>query len=81
MLADRFDDAELAGALPWSALARLLPDCSAALLGYRSALIERLDALAPLESSEFIDALQHKPDAGLDAALDNLRASLLAAVH
>ncbi|MBV8148958.1 MAG: hypothetical protein JO092_07690, partial [Candidatus Eremiobacteraeota bacterium] len=80
-LADRCEEAELASALPWSALARLLPDGSAALLGYRAALVDYLDALAPLESSEFIDALQRKRDAGLDGALDSVRASLLVGVQ
>jgi hypothetical protein len=79
-LADRVEDAELASALPWAALARLLPDGTEALLRYRVALIERLDALAALESAEFIDALQRKRDADLDAALDAMRASLLTAV-
>jgi hypothetical protein len=78
-LADRVVDAELASALPWSALARLLPDGTEPLLRYRAGLIERLDSLAQSESAEFIDALQRRRNADLDAVLDTMRASLLVA--
>jgi uncharacterized repeat protein (TIGR01451 family) len=79
-LADRLHDAELASALPWAALARLLPDATAQLGHYRTLLVDRLDALAESDSGEFIDALQRKRDAALDGALDVLRTSLHAGV-
>jgi hypothetical protein len=75
-LAERLGGAELAGALPWAALARLLPDATPQFENYRSVLIARLDALAQGDASEFIDALQRKSDPALDAALDVARASL-----
>jgi uncharacterized repeat protein (TIGR01451 family) len=75
-LADRLAEAELASALPWSILARYLPDGSAQLAYYRTMLIHRLDALAEVESREFLDVLQRRRDAALDAALDVVRTSL-----
>jgi uncharacterized repeat protein (TIGR01451 family) len=79
-LADKLHDAELASALPWGALARLLPDATAQFAHYRSLLVERLDALADSDSAEFMEALQRKRDAALDGALDVVRTSLHAGV-
>jgi len=75
-LSERLDEAELATGLTWAILARLLPDSTAQLAHYRGMLIERLDALADSEASDFIDALQRQRDVTLDAALDVVRASL-----
>lgn len=77
---ERLERAELAGALSWAGLARLLPDATAQFANYRTVLIERLDAMAEGESSEFIDALQRKRDTILDSALDVVRTSLHAKV-
>jgi hypothetical protein len=77
---DRIEDAPLASALPWAALARLLPDGTPQLQHYRALLVERLDALTQGDPTEFIDALQRKRDAALDGALDVVRASLHANV-
>jgi hypothetical protein len=79
-LTERLHDCELASALPWAALARLLPDATPQWQHYRSLLVERLDALAESDSSEFMEALQRKRDAALDGALDVLRTSLHAGV-
>ncbi len=78
--ADRLEDADLASALPWAALARLLPDGTQQLQHYRALLSERLDALSQADATEFIDALQRKRDAALDGALDVVRTSLHAQV-
>jgi uncharacterized repeat protein (TIGR01451 family) len=78
--ADRIDEAPLASALPWAALARLLPDGSQQLQHYRGLLADRLDALSQGDATEFIDALQRKRDAALDGALDVVRTSLHANV-
>jgi uncharacterized repeat protein (TIGR01451 family) len=75
-LAERLEDAELAGALPWSALARLLPDSTPAFARYRTLLRERLDMLAEHDAAEFIEALQQPPQGALDAALDDVCAEL-----
>jgi uncharacterized repeat protein (TIGR01451 family) len=77
-LQDRMIGAELASAPPWGALARLLPDDAPPHAEYRGRLIERLDALAGSESTEFVEALQRQQDAALDGALDAMCASLLA---
>ncbi len=79
-LTERLHDCELASALPWAALARLLPDASPQLAHYRSLLVERLDTLAESDSAEFMDALQRKRTPALDGALDVLRTSLHASV-
>ena len=78
--ADRLEEAELASALPWAALARLLPDGTQQLQHYRALLTDRLDALSQGDTTEFIDALQRKRDAALDGALDVVRTSLHAGV-
>ena len=75
---DALADAEIASALPWAVLARMLPDGSAQFAYYRKMLVERLDALADAEAEEFLDVLQRRRDTGLDAALDVLRTSLYA---
>lgn len=67
---------ELATALPWALMARLLPDSTAQLAHYRALLTERLDAFVNAESSEYIDALQHRREVALDAALDVVCTSL-----
>ncbi|MGA8532723.1 MAG: hypothetical protein WB615_01300 [Candidatus Tumulicola sp.] len=74
--ADRLEHAELACALPWAALARLLPDSVPEFARYRALLHQRLDDLAELDSADFIDALQHRVENALDAALDDVRAAL-----
>jgi uncharacterized repeat protein (TIGR01451 family) len=75
-LAERLEPAALATALPWAALARLLPDEAPEYAHYRTRLIERLDALEDSESGDFIEALQHANVAALDAALDVMCATL-----
>lgn len=75
-LGDRLTSAPLATALPWAALARLLPSQGAQYSEYRARLIESLDALLDADSNDFIDALQNHDDAALDAALDAVVASL-----
>jgi uncharacterized repeat protein (TIGR01451 family) len=74
--AEHLQDAELAGALTWAALARLLPDATPQLAHYRALLSKSLDAYAGSDAPEFLDALQRKRDAALDGALDVVRASL-----
>ncbi len=76
--AERLSSGELASALPWAALARLLPDDTPVYADYRMQLIESLDALTDADATEFIDALQHRHDAALDGALDAMSASLRA---
>lgn len=73
---ERLGSAELAGALPWAALARLLPDAEPSYAAYRARLIETLDALAEDDAAEFIDALANRTDPALDEALDAMCASL-----
>jgi uncharacterized repeat protein (TIGR01451 family) len=75
-LADRLEDAPLATALPWAALARLLPSESDAEANYRRMLITSLDDLAGVDETAFVDALQRRPYPVLDAALDVVRAQL-----
>ena len=75
-LADRLQDAPLATALPWAALARLLPSETEAEANYRRMLITSLDDLAGVDDSAFVDALQRRPYPVLDAALDVMRAQL-----
>lgn len=75
-LGERLQTAELAGALPWAALARLLPDSTLAFQRYRSLSSERFDALADADAGEFIDALQKRADPALDDALNDVRESL-----
>jgi uncharacterized repeat protein (TIGR01451 family) len=77
--AERLSTRELASALPWAALARLMPDETQPLADYRTRLIAALDAFTDSDSSEFIDALQHRSDAELDATLDAVCALLHAA--
>ena len=71
---------ELAAALPWSALARLLPDETNVFNEYRTRLIETLDALADSDSADFLEALQHRAQSSLDEALEALTSSLRATV-
>jgi uncharacterized repeat protein (TIGR01451 family) len=75
-LAERMVQAQLATALPWAALARLLPSETPAWADYRALVVEVLDTFEDSDSSEFIDALQHRSDSRLDAALDAMTASL-----
>jgi uncharacterized repeat protein (TIGR01451 family) len=75
-LGERFAQAQLATALPWAALARLLPDETSACANYRALLLEVLDGFEDSDCNEFIDALQHRDDSQLDAALDAMTASL-----
>ena len=79
--ADRLEDAELASAAAWAALARLLPEAPAEFGRYRAPLCERLDSMAELESAEFVAALQRDRDTALDAALDDVLATLHAAAR
>jgi hypothetical protein len=75
-LAERLPSAELASALPWAALARFLPDALPSYADYKTRLIDALDPLIDSESNDFIDALQHRQDAALDAALEAMCATL-----
>ncbi|MFY9740294.1 MAG: hypothetical protein WAK11_14765 [Candidatus Cybelea sp.] len=75
-LGERFAQAPLATALPWAALARLLPDETPACANYRALLLEALDGFESSDCDEFIDALQHRDDSQLDAALDAMAVSL-----
>ena len=75
-LGERFAQAQLATALPWAALARLLPDETPACADYRALLIEVLDGYEDSDCNEFIDALQHRYDSRLEGALDAMTASL-----
>ncbi len=77
-IADTLSEAELASALPWTLLARALPDATPQLAHYRKMLVDRLDGLVDAESAEFVDSLQRRRDTALDAALDVLRTSLYA---
>ena len=79
-LADRVREAPQASAVPWAALARLLPDSAAQAQHYRSLLVERLDEYAAGDASAFVDALQMRRDTVLDGALDVFLASLRVAV-
>ena len=75
-MSERLSDAELASALPWAIMARMLPDGTAQLAHYRAMLVERLDSFVDMDASEFLDALQRRRDVALDAALDVVRTSL-----
>ena len=75
-LTERLSECDLATALPWAIMARLLPDASAQLAHYRTLLVARFDELAETEASEFLDALQRRREVTLDAALDVVRTSL-----
>lgn len=79
-LADRLRGAASATALPWSALARLLPDSTPQTQHYRALLVERLDSLWDSDSGEFIDALQDRRDTVLNGALDVMLTSFRATV-
>ena len=75
-LRERLPSAPLATALPWSILARLLPDEDDALRNYRGQLCAAFDELAGSDEIAFIDALQRRAYPVLDAALDVVRAQL-----
>ncbi len=75
-LVERLHEAPLAGALPWFALAHLLPDERAPVARYRTALCASLEALLPCEPSAFLDRLTRTNDERLDVALADLRESL-----
>ncbi len=75
-LVERLHEAPLAGALPWFALAHLLPDERAPVARYRAALRAAFEALLPCEPSAFLDRLTRTTDERLDAALTDLRESL-----
>jgi len=79
--AERLEDAELACALPWAALARLLPQSSPEFERYRALLWQRLDALSELDPAEFVATLQSERETALDAALDDVLAALHATVE
>ncbi|MDH2908702.1 MAG: hypothetical protein PXZ07_01130 [Candidatus Eremiobacteraeota bacterium] len=75
-LLDRLPEAPLASALPWFALAHLLPDERVPVARYRSALCAALGSLLACDPSEFLDRLTRSTDEGLDAALAGVRESL-----
>ena len=75
-LGERLPTLPLACAAPWAALARLLPDETSAYATYRALLVETLDCFDDSDSTEFIDALQHRKEPALDAALDAMAAAL-----
>ena len=77
-LGEDLSGAALATALPWAALARLIPGDGEAMQHYRGLLIEALDNLEEADETAFIDALQRRPYPVLDAALDVVRAQLTA---
>ncbi|HVR47710.1 MAG TPA: hypothetical protein VMT95_13855 [Candidatus Binatia bacterium] len=76
-LAERLGSAELATAAPWAGLARLLPNETSAFARYRSGLVDVVDRLADADSSDFIEELQQRDVAALDAELD----AMLSALH
>lgn len=75
-LAARLEEAPLATALPWAALARLMPSESDGESNYRRMLVTSLDDLAGVDETAFIDALQRRPYPVLDAALNVVCAQL-----
>ena len=75
-LAERVHGASLGTALPWAALARLLPSSTPQAAHYRSLLADCLDTFAQRNPTEFVQALQQQSDAVLDAALDVFTTSL-----
>ncbi|NNM99395.1 MAG: DUF11 domain-containing protein [Candidatus Eremiobacteraeota bacterium] len=75
-LLERLPEAPLASALPWFALAHLLPDERVPVARYRSALCAALGSLLACDPSEFLDRLTRGTDDGLDAALAGVRESL-----
>lgn len=79
-LAERLGATPVATALPWAALARLLPNDPQPFAIYRADLIAQFEALAEADAGEFIDALQHGSEPELDAGLDAMCASLNSAV-
>ena len=75
-LLERFPEAQPASALPWFALAHLLPDDGVPAARYRGALCATLGALVTLDPADFLDRLTRSSDERLDAALAALRESL-----
>ena len=75
-IGERLSGAPLAIAMPWCALARLLPDEPPGFAEYRTLLLETLDGFELGESEEFIDALSHASTPRLDEALDAMLASI-----
>ncbi len=80
-LRDRLSEAPLATALPWAALARLLPADGEGLSHYREMLVSALDELVSSDETAFVDALQRRRYSVLDAALDVVRAQLANTAH
>ncbi len=78
-LIDRVHEAPLATAVPWLAIACVIPNGSEQLAHYRTALITVLEELTQAESPEFLDVLVRREYPVLDASLDIVRASLAAA--
>jgi uncharacterized repeat protein (TIGR01451 family) len=78
--AEGLSESDLATAQPWALLGRLLPDGTPQLTHYRTMLVARLDGLKDGDTGEFLEALQHRRDAALDAALDVVRTSLHASL-
>ncbi len=79
-IAERLHGAPPATALPWAALARLLPDSTPQAEHYRALLVDRLDTFAECDPSQFVEALAQRADGVLDAALDGFTTSLRATV-
>jgi hypothetical protein len=75
-LLERLPEAPLASALPWFALAHLLPDERVPVARYRSALCAALGSLLACDPPEFLDRLTRGTDEGLDTALVGVRESL-----
>ncbi len=75
-LLERLPDSPPASALPWFALAHLLPDDRAPLAQYRSALCATLGELVELKPADFLDRLTRSSDEALDRALTALRDGL-----
>jgi len=79
-IGERLHGAPPATALPWAALARLMPASVPQAQQYRALLVDRLDAFSEADSAEFIEALQHRHDGVLNDALGAWLVSLRAAV-
>jgi uncharacterized repeat protein (TIGR01451 family) len=78
-MVERMESAPLGSALPWAALARLLPDATRQGDHYKMLLIACLDGFDGADPEEFTDALQRQRDTLLDASLDILISSVRAA--
>ena len=79
-LRSRIEGAAAGSSLPWQALAHFMVDGSPQLAAYRAQLAERFEQLAALQPRAFLDSLQREPVPDLDAALGEVKTSLLTLV-